>query len=233
MGGKSTYMRQTALIIILAYIGSFVPADSATIGPIDRIFTRIGAADDLASGCSTFMVEMTETAHILHHATECSLVLMDEIGRGTSTFDGLSLAWACAAHLARNVRAFTLFATHYFELTHLIDEVTSVNNIHLDASDYGEKIVFLHTVLPGPASQSYGIQVAQLAGVPRIVIQQAKQKLKELEQQPPHAQYSSQMDLFTVTNKTDQIVSQLETINLDQLTPKQALDWLYRLKEMM
>ncbi|MCB1827684.1 MAG: DNA mismatch repair protein MutS, partial [Coxiellaceae bacterium] len=179
MGGKSTYMRQTALIVLLAYIGSYVPANTATIGPIDKIFTRIGAADDLASGRSTFMVEMTETANILHNATENSLVLMDEIGRGTSTFDGLSLAWACAAYLAENVKAYTLFETHYFELTSLEETLATVKNIHLNATEHDDKIVFLHAVKEGPANQSYGLQVAQLAGVPQAVIQQAKEKLHE------------------------------------------------------
>jgi DNA mismatch repair protein MutS len=186
MGGKSTYMRQTALIVLLAYIGSFVPAKRAVIGPIDRIFTRIGASDELASGRSTFMVEMTETATILHNATENSLVLMDEIGRGTSTFDGLSLAWACAAYLAEKIRAFTLFATHYFELTTLPEMIPNIANVHLTATEHNDKIILLHSVNAGPASQSYGIQVAQLAGVPQIVIQQAKQKLLELENQAVH-----------------------------------------------
>ena len=166
MGGKSTYMRQTALIVLLAYIGSYVPAESARIGPVDRIFTRIGAADDLASGRSTFMVEMTEAANILNNASADSLVLMDEIGRGTSTFDGLSLAWACAHHLAVKNRSYTLFATHYFELTALPDEMACITNVHIDAVEHGDRIVFLHNVKPGPANQSYGLQVAQLAGVP-------------------------------------------------------------------
>ncbi|HEY3487571.1 MAG TPA: DNA mismatch repair protein MutS, partial [Gammaproteobacteria bacterium] len=164
MGGKSTYMRQTALIVILAHIGCFVPATKAVIGPIDRIFTRIGAADDLAGGRSTFMVEMTEAANILHNATAHSLVLMDEIGRGTSTFDGLSLAWACAEYLAKNAGCYTLFATHYFELTRLAEHITQVQNVHLDAVEHGDRIVFMHAVKPGPANQSYGLQVAQLAG---------------------------------------------------------------------
>src|SRR5207342_219239 len=167
MGGKSTYMRQAALIVILAGIGSFVPAASATIGPMDRVFTRIGAADDLAGGRSTFMVEMTETASILHNATAHSLVLMDEIGRGTSTFDGLSLAWAVARYLATRVGAFTLFATHYFELTALAQEMPGIVNLHLDATEHGEDLVFLHAVREGPASRSYGLAVARLAGVPR------------------------------------------------------------------
>jgi DNA mismatch repair protein MutS len=181
MGGKSTYMRQTALITLLASTGSFVPAQKALIGNIDRIFTRIGATDDLASGRSTFMMEMTETANILHNATANSLVLMDEIGRGTSTFDGLSLAWACAAHLAQNIKALTMFATHYFELTLLPNHIAGITNVHLDAMEYEDSIVFLHAVNEGPANQSYGLQVAQLAGIPRPVIQQAKQKLLELE----------------------------------------------------
>jgi DNA mismatch repair protein MutS len=192
MGGKSTYMRQVALIVLLAHIGSFVPAKEARIGAVDRIFTRIGAADDLASGRSTFMVEMTETANILHNATSQSLVLMDEIGRGTSTFDGLSLAWSCAHYLAQGVRSFTLFATHYFELTSLTDEISSVHNVHLDAAEHGDKIIFLHSVQPGPANQSYGIAVAQLAGVPRSVISRAKEKLQELENQTYHKQVELQ-----------------------------------------
>lgn len=235
MGGKSTYMRQIALITLLAHIGSFVPATSAQIGPIDRIFTRIGAADDLASGRSTFMVEMTETANILHNATAQSLVLMDEIGRGTSTFDGLSLAWSCAHYLAQGIRAFTLFATHYFELTSLEDEIKSVRNVHLDATEHGDKIIFLHTVQQGPANQSYGIQVAQLAGVPRSVILRAKEKLQELEQQAYHqvTQYSdtpSQQDLFAAPIAEHPAIAQLQNINPDRLTAKEALDLLYVLK---
>ncbi|RDI42814.1 DNA mismatch repair protein MutS [Aquicella lusitana] len=235
MGGKSTYMRQTALIVLLSHIGSFVPAQSAKIGPIDRIFTRIGAADDLASGRSTFMVEMTETANILHNATSQSLVLMDEIGRGTSTFDGLSLAWACAQYLAQGVRAFTLFATHYFELTTLADEMAVVQNVHLDATEHGDTIIFLHRVQPGRANQSYGIQVAQLAGVPRAVIQQAKTKLQELERQAYHVQQAhspvpEQRDLFAEPEEAHPVVLQLRDLNPDQLTPKEALDWLYQLK---
>ena len=181
MGGKSTYMRQAALILVLASIGSFVPARRAVIGPFDRIFTRIGASDDLAGGRSTFMVEMTEAAVILNAATDRSLVLMDEIGRGTSTYDGLSLAFACASHISRKLRAFTLFATHYFELTELSDELPEVANVHLDATEHDEGIVFLHTVKPGPASKSYGLQVAQKAGVPREVIESARTYLEKLE----------------------------------------------------
>src|SRR5271166_4830462 len=183
MGGKSTYMRQTALIVILAHIGCYVPAKRAAIGPLDRIFTRIGASDDLAGGRSTFMLEMTETANILHNATERSLVLMDEVGRGTSTFDGLSLAWACAAHIARRIRAFTLFATHYFELTNLASEAPGVVNVHVEAVEYGDTLVFLHSVKEGPANQSYGLQVAALAGIPRSVTEEARRLLTELERE--------------------------------------------------
>lgn len=233
MGGKSTYMRQIALIVLLAHVGSFVPASSAKIGPVDRIFTRIGAADDLASGRSTFMVEMTETANIMHNATSQSLVLMDEIGRGTSTFDGLSLAWSCAHYLAHGIRAFTLFATHYFELTSLTDEISTVKNVHLDAAEHGDKIIFLHKVQPGPANQSYGIQVAQLAGVPRSVIMRAKQKLQELENQAyQHAPACppKQRDLFLEAEKKHPVLIHLHDLNPDRLSAKEALDLLYQLK---
>jgi DNA mismatch repair protein MutS len=232
MGGKSTYMRQIALITLLAHIGSYVPASAAIIGPIDRIFTRIGAADDLASGRSTFMVEMTETANILHNATAHSLVLMDEIGRGTSTFDGLSLAYACAHYLAQGIRAFTLFATHYFELTTLADEIPAILNVHLDAAEQADKIIFLHKVQMGPANQSYGIQVAQLAGVPRAVILHAKEKLHELEQsghQIYHHVQPMQHDLFAMNHP---LVVRMREINPDQLSAKEALDLLYQLKKM-
>ncbi|MEQ6342796.1 MAG: DNA mismatch repair protein MutS [Gammaproteobacteria bacterium] len=235
MGGKSTYMRQTALITLLAHIGSFVPAKRAVFGPIDRIFTRIGASDDLAGGRSTFMVEMTETANILHNATEHSLVLMDEIGRGTSTFDGLSLAWACAEHLARKVRAFALFATHYFELTELPSRIDSTANAHLDAVEHGDSIVFLHAVKDGPANQSYGLQVAALAGVPRTVIEQAKRRLKELENgsiQRPTTLPEQQISLFPPA-VDHPVVDELNTINPDNLSPKQALETLYRLKDLL
>jgi len=235
MGGKSTYMRQTALIVLLAYMGSFVPAKRASIGHVDRIFTRIGASDDLASGHSTFMLEMTETANILHNATAHSLVLMDEVGRGTSTFDGLSLAWSCATYLAQKIQAMTLFATHYFELTHLPTQISGVRNVHLHAVEHDEKIVFLHAVKDGPASQSYGLQVAQLAGVPRVVIQQAKQKLRELEQQnisvisekktPPQ-----QTEIFSMSNFPGLEI--LQNLNPDTLTPIQALEVVYKLKEL-
>jgi len=235
MGGKSTYMRQIALIVLLAHTGSYVPATRAMIGNVDRIFTRIGAADDLASGRSTFMVEMTETANILHNATANSLVLMDEVGRGTSTFDGLSLAWSCAHYLAKDIGAYTLFATHYFELTALESDVATVKNIHLDAAEHGEKIIFLHKVQQGPANQSYGIQVAQLAGVPRTVIMRAKDKLRELEALPQAVGQSTnvvpmkQHDLFA--EEPHAVVQELRTLNPDDFTPKDALALLYRLKE--
>ncbi|MCQ8181293.1 DNA mismatch repair protein MutS [Methylomonas sp. SURF-1] len=236
MGGKSTYMRQAALIVLLAHIGCYVPAQSLSCGPIDKIFTRIGASDDLASGRSTFMVEMSETANILHNASANSLILMDEIGRGTSTFDGLSLAWACADYLARNVKAFTLFATHYFELTTLAEEQTGIHNIHLDAMEHGDKIVFLHAVKDGPASQSYGLQVAALAGVPQAVIANAKHKLAQLENTAYIEQQDrseiDQFDLFTSQECHPALVL-LEGIDPDQLSPRQALDTLYRLAGLM
>ena len=232
MGGKSTYMRQTALIVLLAYTGSFVPAESATIGPIDRIFTRIGASDDLASGRSTFMVEMTETANILHNATENSLVLLDEIGRGTSTFDGLSLAWAVAAYLSDKIKAFTLFATHYFELTVLPDTFSNIVNIHLDAVEHNDSIVFLHAVQEGSANQSYGLQVAKLAGIPHDVIAQAKQKLLQLENTcvVNQKKQPQQNDLFVV-NEHHELIDLLNNIKPDELAPKDALALLYQLKE--
>lgn len=233
MGGKSTYMRQIALMVLLAHVGSFIPAKQARIGSVDRIFTRIGAADDLASGRSTFMVEMTETANILHNATSHSLVLMDEIGRGTSTFDGLSLAFACAEYLAREVKAFTLFATHYFELTSLEEEISTVKNVHFDATEHGDKIIFLHTVNMGPANQSYGIQVAQLAGVPRSVIQLAKLKLRDLEGQVVHGNakpHPQQFELFS-EKEEHPVVEQLKEIDPNQLSPREALDILFKLKE--
>jgi len=238
MGGKSTYMRQTALIVLLACIGSHVPASKAHIGSIDRIFTRIGASDDLASGRSTFMVEMTEAANILNNATPHSLVLMDEIGRGTSTFDGLSLAWACAEHLAEQNRAFCLFATHYFELTTLPEQNKEVANVHIDAVEHGDRIVFLHAVKPGPANQSYGLEVAQLAGVPRPVIQRARQHLRRLEEQSINDP-SPQLGLFTEPDtgiaspvKPSASDQRLTDINPDELTPRQALDLIYELKQL-
>ncbi|WP_229723910.1 DNA mismatch repair protein MutS [Oxalicibacterium solurbis] len=241
MGGKSTYMRQVALITLLAYVGSFVPAASAVIGPIDRIFTRIGAADDLAGGRSTFMVEMTESAAILNGATEHSLVLMDEVGRGTSTFDGLALAWAIARHLIETTRSFTLFATHYFELTQLPEAHQTAANVHLSAVEHKDRIVFLHAVQTGPASQSYGLQVAQLAGVPQVVIRAARRHLASLEAHS--VQQTPQFDLFTerdnATSEPEIVVPQLsimdealEDIDPDALSPREALDALYRLKEL-
>lgn len=236
MGGKSTYMRQAALIVLMAHIGCYVPAKRFSCGPIDKIFTRIGASDDLASGRSTFMVEMSETANILHNATRNSLILMDEIGRGTSTFDGLSLAWACADYLSRNTQAYTLFATHYFELTSLAEEHSGIANIHLDAIEHGDSIVFLHAVKPGPASQSYGLQVAALAGVPRPVIENARRKLHKLENQavrePLQTPEINQFDLFA-SPEPHPALSLLESIHPDDLSPKQALELLYQLKNSM
>ena len=237
MGGKSTYMRQTALIALLAYIGSYVPAEKVDIGPIDRIFTRVGAADDLASGRSTFMVEMTETANILHNATEHSLVLMDEIGRGTSTYDGLSLAWACAENLANKIKALTLFATHYFELTQLPEKMEGVANVHLDALEHGDTIAFMHSVQDGAASKSYGLAVAALAGVPKEVIKRARQKLRELESIAPSAAATqvdgTQMSLLSAPEETSPAVEALENLDPDSLTPRQALEWIYRLKSLV
>ena len=241
MGGKSTYMRQAALITILAHLGSYVPADRAVIGPIDRIFTRIGAADDLAGGRSTFMVEMTEAANILHNATARSLILMDEIGRGTSTFDGLSLAWAIAQHIAARIKSFTLFATHYFELTNLATEVDGCANVHLDATEHGDGIVFLHAVKEGPASRSYGLQVAQLAGVPRNVIAQARRYLEALESQRDRldgaASAQKELPLFTATAPPDAVPDPvretLAALTPDELTPRAALDAIYRLRKML
>ncbi|WP_313050906.1 DNA mismatch repair protein MutS [Atlantibacter subterraneus] len=237
MGGKSTYMRQTALIVLMAYIGSFVPATQAEIGPVDRIFTRVGAADDLASGRSTFMVEMTETANILHNATEHSLVLMDEIGRGTSTYDGLSLAWACAENLANRIKAFTLFATHYFELTTLPEKMEGVANVHLDAIEHGDTIAFMHSVQDGAASKSYGLAVAALAGVPKEVIKRARQKLRELENLSDNASATqidgTQMSLLAAAEETSPAVEALEALDPDSLSPRQALEWIYRLKNLV
>lgn len=234
MGGKSTFMRQTALIVILAHIGSYVPAASLTLGPVDRIFTRIGAADDLAGGRSTFMVEMTETAAILNNATAHSLVLMDEIGRGTSTFDGLSLAWAAAVHMGEAIRAYTLFATHYFELTALAGELKAAANVHLDATEHRGELVFLHAVRDGPANQSYGLQVAALAGVPRRVIARAKRVLAELEtQQSAAAGNGPQTELALTAPPADAALSDaLAAVDPDTLTPRAALDLVYRLKAL-
>ena len=238
MGGKSTYMRQTALIVLMAHIGSYVPADSAKIGNIDRIFTRIGASDDLASGRSTFMVEMTETATILNNATAQSLVLMDEIGRGTSTYDGLSLAYATADHLASKISAKTLFATHYFELTELAEQTTGLVNVHLDAIEHNDTIAFMHTVLDGAASKSFGLQVAALAGVPKAVIAQAKQKLKLLENHQSVTAPNTEQQAFTFNNEIAQstpseVEEQLSAIDPDNLSPRQAHDLLYKLKALL
>ncbi len=240
MGGKSTYMRQNALIVLLAHIGSFVPAARAVIGPIDRILTRIGAGDDLARGQSTFMVEMSETSYILHHATEQSLVLMDEIGRGTSTYDGLALADACARHLASVNRSFTLFATHYFELTALATPGSGIANVHLDAVEHGDALVFMHAVKDGPANRSFGLQVAALAGLPKTVVRQARARLAELEAQnrdAPAAPLTAQaldapqqIGLFAPSSAA---VEALAGLDPDELTPKQALEALYRLKSLL
>ncbi|WP_143730972.1 DNA mismatch repair protein MutS [Microbulbifer sp. GL-2] len=261
MGGKSTYMRQTALIALLAHCGSYVPADSAQIGLLDRIFTRIGSADDLAGGRSTFMVEMTETANILRNASEHSLVLMDEIGRGTSTYDGLSLAWACAHYLAGEVRAFTLFATHYFELTDLPNQCPEAANIHLDATEHGEGIVFLHRIQEGPASKSYGLQVAKLAGIPTDVLTEARVRLAALEAGAQSVDVPAQTSVHTAVPASKQepepvavpvamapgspqqvdlfgspshpAVDALEELDPDDLTPRQALEALYSLRKLL
>ena len=241
MGGKSTYMRQAALIVLLAQIGSFVPATSAIIGLTDRLYTRIGSSDDLAGGRSTFMVEMTETANILHNATDRSLVLMDEVGRGTSTFDGLSLAWACAFYLAKTVKAFTLFATHYFELTSLPEKVEGAINVHLDATEYNDSIVFMHSVQDGAASQSYGIQVAKLAGIPSPVLDLARAELALLETGAQSTvalgdnilagalPSQSELPLAPINSA---LQKRLDTMLPDELSPKQALDLIYELKRL-
>ncbi|HDI3139997.1 TPA: DNA mismatch repair protein MutS [Vibrio cholerae] len=239
MGGKSTYMRQTALIALMAHIGSYVPAESASIGPLDRIFTRIGASDDLASGRSTFMVEMTETANILHNATRNSLVLMDEIGRGTSTYDGLSLAWASAEWLAKEIGAMTLFATHYFELTELPNVLPHLANVHLDAVEHGDGIAFMHAVQEGAASKSYGLAVAGLAGVPKPVIKNARAKLQQLEllsSQPAETRKPSRVDIanqLSLIPEPSAVEQALASVDPDQLTPRQALDMLYQLKKLL
>jgi DNA mismatch repair protein MutS len=240
MGGKSTLMRQTALIVLLAHMGSYVPAERAVIGPVDRVFTRIGAADDLAGGRSTFMVEMVEAANILNNATPLSLVLLDEIGRGTSTYDGLSLAWACAAHLAREVRAFTLFATHYFELTALPEQFDGVANVHLEALEHAQRIVFMHRVRPGPANRSYGLQVAALAGVPRPVIEAARRMLESLEAESNArgaGEGQSQMPLFepgpAEATPEQCLRDALDAIEPDGMSPREALEVLYKLKALL
>jgi DNA mismatch repair protein MutS len=240
MGGKSTYMRQAAIIALLAWSGCYVPAEAACVGPIDRIFTRIGASDDLASGRSTFMVEMTEMAHILRNATPLSLVLVDEIGRGTGTYDGLALAWACAADLARRVRAFTLFSTHYFEITDLADQAPGLENVHLDAIEHGHDIVFLHQARKGPASRSYGIQVARLAGVPEGVLQVARQRLTELEMRAPLAPARGEapvqpgiFDSLIADPVAGEVLARLRETDPDRLSPREALDALYALRALL
>ncbi|WP_435219778.1 DNA mismatch repair protein MutS [Luminiphilus sp. nBUS_07] len=235
MGGKSTYMRQTALIALLAHVGAFVPAKQVQLSPIDRIFTRIGSSDDLASGRSTFMVEMTETANILHNATPRSLVLMDEVGRGTSTYDGLSLAWAAAVALATQVRAFTLFATHYFELTHLPEQHDAMANVHLDATEHEDHVVFMHNIQEGPANRSFGLQVAKLAGVPDSVLALARDKLKQLETGKIQVETvipPSQNDFFATPN-AHPVIEQLESLSLDEVSPRAALEILYELRKQL
>ena len=237
MGGKSTYMRQVALIVLMAHVGSFVPAKSARIGPIDQIFTRVGAADDLAGGRSTFMVEMTESANILHNATARSLVLMDEVGRGTSTFDGLALAWAIARQLLERNKSLTLFATHYFEMTGIALEYKQAANVHFDAAEHKDTIVFLHALEEGPASQSYGLQVAQLAGVPKNVIREARRTLQMLED--ASLARGGQPDLFAAgkaepeaREEPDALREALAAVSPDELSPREALELLYRLKRL-
>jgi DNA mismatch repair protein MutS len=237
MGGKSTYMRQVALIVLMAHVGSFVPAKSARLGPIDQIFTRVGAADDLAGGRSTFMVEMTESANILHNATDRSLVLMDEVGRGTSTFDGLALAWAIARQLLERNKSLTLFATHYFEMTRLALDHQSAANVHLDAVEHKDTIVFLHALEEGPASQSYGLQVAQLAGVPKAVVRNARRYLQMLEE--ASLSRGGQSDLFAAGKsepeppaESDALREALAAANPDELSPREALELLYKLKRL-
>ncbi len=239
MGGKSTYMRQAALIALLAHTGAFVPAAAATIGPIDRIFTRIGASDDVARGRSTFMVEMSETAHILRNASAESLVLLDEIGRGTSTYDGLALAWATASHIARHTGAFTLFATHYFELTALPEEVETAANVHMEAAQHGGEVVFLHSVRDGPASQSYGVEVAKLAGVPPPVLAEARRRLAVLERRHAEAQAHLQRDLFQDFNDETEdappehpTLETLRALDPDSMSPRAALAAVYELKKL-
>jgi len=239
MGGKSTYMRQTALIVLLAYCGSFIPAKSARIGPIDQIFTRIGAADDLAGGRSTFMVEMTEAASILRNATAQSLVLVDEIGRGTSTFDGLALAFAIARHLLTQNQSYTLFATHYFELIRLAEEFPQAVNVHVTAVEHKKRIVFLHQIKEGPASRSYGLHVAALAGMPDKVIRNAGKILTQLEQET--LSRNPQQTLFEIVEENGEmppaalhpVLSYLEQLRPDELSPRDALEQLYLIKSML
>jgi DNA mismatch repair protein MutS len=237
MGGKSTYMRQTALIVLMANIGSFVPAKRAKIGPIDRIFTRIGASDDLASGRSTFMVEMTEAAYILNNATPNSLVLLDEIGRGTSTFDGLSLAWAIAEHIHNSIGCFTLFATHYFEMTDFADQFKDAKNYHFGAQEYGDKLLLEHSIHPGPASQSFGIEVGKLAGIPVKVIEAARYQLKQLEKHSDHAKLVGtpieQLKNNLKSAQQEQIIQQISSLDIDSLSPREALELIYHWRQQI
>lgn len=233
MGGKSTYMRQTALIIILAHMGSFVPAQQVTLGPIDRIFTRIGAQDNLAKGQSTFMVEMTEAANILHYATDKSFVIMDEIGRGTSTFDGLSLAWACAYYLSQKIKAYTLFSTHYFELTRLADQYPNVQNVHLDAVEQDHQLIFLHQVAPGPLNRSYGIHVARLAGLPQSVITLAEKVLDKLEKKTFSQEPTPQRTPTKTEHPYQALIQKIQSLDVDTLKPIEALQILATLKEAL
>jgi len=236
MGGKSTYMRQIALIAWLAYTGCYVPAEAAKLGPIDAIYTRIGASDDLSTGRSTFMVEMTEAANILNNASDKSLVLMDEVGRGTSTYDGLSLAWSCAEHLSMVNQSFTLFATHYFELTQLPESFRNIHNVHIDAIEHNDRVIFLHAVKEGPANQSYGLQVAQLAGIPKSVIASAKSKLKQLEfstKRADNINTNAQLGLDLEEDLNPPVVEYLLEINPDDLSPKESLEILYKLKALL
>lgn len=234
MGGKSTYMRQNALIALLAHCGAFVPAKAASVSLLDRIFTRIGSSDDLASGLSTFMVEMTETANILHNATDKSLVLMDEVGRGTSTFDGLSIAWASAIALSERVKAMTFFATHYFELTELPNTFNTMVNVHLDATEYEDHVVFMHHIQEGPANRSFGLEVAKLAGVPNSVIRQARAKLEELESESSGGGISpTQSDLFSVKSARSPVVDFIDDVDPDSLSPRDALEALYQAKKLL
>ena len=234
MGGKSTYMRQNALIALLAHCGAFVPARVASVSLLDRIFTRIGSSDDLASGLSTFMVEMTETANILHNATDKSLVLMDEVGRGTSTFDGLSIAWASAIALSERVKAMTFFATHYFELTELPNSFDTMVNVHLDATEHEDHVVFMHHIQEGPANRSFGLEVAKLAGVPNSVIRQARAKLEELESGSSSDVISpTQSDLFSVKSAPSPVVDFIDDLDPDSLSPRDALEALYQAKKLL
>jgi DNA mismatch repair protein MutS len=230
------YLRQAALVVVLAHVGSFVPATEARVALVDRIFTRVGASDSLASGRSTFMVEMTETANILNSATRASLVLMDEVGRGTSTFDGLSLAWAAARHIAQKIGALTLFATHYFELTTLPDELPHCRNVHLDATEHGRELIFLHSVKPGPASQSYGLHVAELAGVPRDVVDRARDYLRKLEKHQrallpasPQSELTFEPSAQAVSAEQQQALERLAALDGDALSPRAALELIYEL----